>query len=228
MAQLPLPLSFDKRFSLDNYIAPNAGYLREQLRGLFDATGESLIGLCGSADSGKTHLLNACAHYARDCELNYHLFDAAQLVNATADGFNELPAESLVGVDNLDLLAGHRAWEQQFYQLINRVRAGELRFIFSLSRSPRDIGFRLPDLKSRLMWGLLITLHSPDDGQLEDILKTRASLLGLDLPQDVVNYLLSHFSRKLSDQIQLLHRLDHAAMSQQRRLTIPFIRDNLN
>ena len=78
------------------------------------------------------------------------------------------------------------------------------------------------------MWGLLITLHSPDDGQLEDILKTRASLLGLDLPQDVVNYLLSHFSRKLSDQIQLLHRLDHAAMSQQRRLTIPFIRDNLN
>ena len=228
MAQLPLPLSFDKRFSLDNYIAPNAGYLREQLRGLFDATGESLIGLCGSADSGKTHLLNACAHYARDCELNYHLFDAAQLVNATADGFNELPAESLVGVDNLDLLAGHRAWEQQFYQLINRVRAGELRFIFSLSRPPRDIGFRLPDLKSRLMWGLLITLHSPDDGQLEDILKTRASLLGLDLPQDVVNYLLSHFSRKLSDQIQLLHRLDHAAMSQQRRLTIPFIRDNLN
>ncbi len=228
MAQLPLPLSFDKRFSLDNYIAANADYLREQLTGLFDGTGESLIGLCGSADSGKTHLLNACAHYARDCELNYHLFDAAQLVNATADGFNELPAESLVGVDNLDLLAGHRAWEQQFYQLINRVRAGELRFIFSLSRSPRDIGFRLPDLKSRLMWGLLITLHSPDDGQLEDILKTRASLLGLDLPQDVVNYLLSHFSRKLSDQIQLLHRLDHAAMSQQRRLTIPFIRDNLN
>ncbi len=228
MAQLPLPLSFDKRFSLDNYIAPNAGYLREQLRGLFDATGESLIGLCGSADSGKTHLLNACAHYARDCDLSYHLFDAAQLVNATADGFNELPADSLVGVDNLDLLAGHRAWEQQFFQLINRVRAGELRFIFSLSRPPRDIGFRLPDLKSRLMWGLLITLHSPDDGQLEDILKTRASLLGLDLPQDVVNYLLSHFSRKLSDQIQLLHRLDHAAMSQQRRLTIPFIRENLS
>ncbi|MDJ0832658.1 MAG: DnaA regulatory inactivator Hda [Gammaproteobacteria bacterium] len=227
MAQLPLPLSFDKRFSLDNFIAPDADYLRRQLRGLFDATGESLIGLCGAADSGKTHLLNACAHYARDCGLPYHLFDAAQLMEATADGFYELPGGSLVGVDNLDLLAGRKAWEQQFYQLINRVKQGELRFIFSLSRPPRDVGFRLPDLKSRLMWGLLITLHSPDEEQLAHILQTRASLLGLDLPQDVVNYLLSHFSRKLSDQMQLLHRLDHAALSQQRRLTVPFIRQNL-
>ncbi len=225
MSQLPLPLFFDRRFSLDNYIAPNSDYIGSQLRALFDETGEALIGLCGGQDAGKTHLLNACAFYARQCRITYHLFDAAQLADARPTGFSELPAGSVVGVDNLDLLAGHRGWEEQFYLLINRVKAGELRFVFGIARPPRDIGFRLPDLKSRLMWGLIIELRRADDDQLEHILRQRARLLGLKLSDEALNYLLSHFSRRLSDQMELLHRLDHASLSAQRRITVPLIRD---
>ena len=225
MAQLPLPLSFDKRFSLDNYIADNAPYVRQNLTALVDETGETLIGLWGDSDAGKTHLLNACAHYARDCSIQFNLFDALQLEQAKADNFSELPEGSVLGVDNLDLLAGNRAWEEQFYQVVNRVKAGELRFVFSLSRQPRDIGFRLPDLKSRLMWGLLISLQAPGDEEVEHILKTRARLLGLQMSDEVCKYLLSHFSRKLSDQMRLLYELDHVSMSKQRKITIPLIRE---
>ena len=134
MAQIPLPLCFDKRFSLHNYCAENADFLRQNLTALFDETGESLIGIWGGQDSGKTHLLNACAHYARDCGVQFNLFDASQLLQADARNFSELPEGSVLGVDNLDFLSGHRAWEEQFYHLVNRVKAGELRFIFSLCR----------------------------------------------------------------------------------------------
>ncbi len=226
-AQIPLPLSFDKRFSLDNYFAPNRDYVTHELKALFDETGESLIGLWGDADSGKTHLLNACAHYARHCQLPFHLFDAAQLMEADAQNFSDFPAGSVLGVDNLDLLSGNRDWEEQFYQLINRVKGGELRFVFTLSRNPRDIGFRLADLKSRLMWGLLIALQSPDDELLAEVLSKRSKLLGLDIGRDALKYLLNHFSRRLSDQMQLLYQLDHAALSRQRKITIPFIRETL-
>lgn len=224
-SQIPLPLSFDKRFSLGNYIADNASYLNQHLTALFDETGEVLIGLWGGSDSGKTHLLNACAHYARACDVPFHLFDAALLVTARAKGFSDLPTGSVLGVDNLDLLAGNRQWEEQFYQVVNRVKAGELRFVFTLSRQPRDIGFRLADMKSRLMWGLLIALESPQDEQIEAILKARAKLLGLEITNDVIRYLLGHYSRKLSDQMQLLYRLDHASMSKQRKITIPLVRE---
>ena len=226
-AQIPLPLSFDKRFSLDNYFAPNRDYVTHELKALFDETGEALIGLWGDADSGKTHLLNACAHYARHCQLPFHLFDAAQLMEADAQNFSDFPAGSVLGVDNLDLLSGNRDWEEQFYQLINRVKGGELRFVFTLSRNPRDIGFRLADLKSRLMWGLLIALQSPDDELLAEVLSKRSKLLGLDIGRDALKYLLNHFSRRLSDQMQLLYQLDHAALSRQRKITIPFIRETL-
>lgn len=225
MSQIPLPLSFDKRFSLHNYIADNASYLSQHLTALFDETGETLIGLWGGSDSGKTHLLNACAHYARDCDVSFHLFDASLLVAAGAEGFSDLPAGSVLGVDNLDLLAGNRQWEAQFYQVVNRVKAGEIRFVFSLSRLPRDIGFRLPDIKSRLMWGLLIALDSPQDEQIETILKVRAKLLGLEMNDDVASYLLGHYSRKLSDQMRLLYELDHASLAKQRKITIPLVRE---
>lgn len=227
MSQIPLPLSFDKRFSFANYIAENSDFIVNHLTALFDETGESLIGLCGGCDSGKTHLLNACAHYARDSKIPFHLYDAVQLELAGADNFYDFPEGSVIGVDNLDMLAGNRPWEEQFYQLINRVREGELRLVFSLSRTPRDIGFRLPDLKSRLMWGLLISLHAVDDQQLEGILKKRAKLLGLVVSDEALTYLLSHFSRKLSDQMELLYRLDHISLSSQRKVTIPLIKQNL-
>ncbi len=224
MTQIPLPLSFDRHFSWQNYIADESPYIEQQLKALFDETGESMVGLWGACDSGKTHLLNACAHYARDIRIPYYLFDASQLAKASAANFDNFPSGCIVGVDDLHLLAGNRLWEEQFYSLVNRVKSSELRFLFSLSRQPRDTGFRLPDLKSRLMWGLLIGLESPDDDEVELILVRRARLMGLDLSGEVVKYLLNHFSRKLSDQMQLLYRLDHAAMAEQRKITIPLIR----
>ncbi len=227
VAQIPLPLSFDKRFSLENYFATDEAYVRQQLMALFDETGEPLIGLWGSTDSGKTHLLNACAHYARHCQLPFHLFDATQLQDADPDSFSDFLPGTVLGVDNLDLLAGLRPWEEVFYQLINRVKQGELRCVFSVSRNPRDIGFRLPDLKSRLLWGLLIALQTPEDASLAVLLKKRAALLGLQISDEALHYLLSHYSRRLSDQMQMLYRLDHAALSRQRKITIPFIRETL-
>ena len=225
MAQIPLPLFFDRRFSLQNYISPEADYIVSQLTGLFDETGESMIGLWGGTDSGKTHLLNACAHYARDCRIAFHLFDGSQMAEAKPGNFSEFPAGAVIGVDNLDLLAGNRDWEEQFYQLINRVREGQLRFMFTLSRQPRDTGFRLPDLKSRLMWGLLIALKAPNDQQLERILRLRAQLLGLKLGKDALLYLLNHYSRRVSAQMDLLYRLDHASLSSKRKVTVALIRE---
>ena len=74
------------------------------------------------------------------------------------------------------------------------------------------------------MWGLLIALHQADDLQMQQILKQRARLLGLELGDGVLNYLLNHFSRKLTVQMQMLYKLDQAALSAQRKITIPLIR----
>ncbi len=225
MSQIPLPLEFDRHFSFENFCAPNSDYIIQQISSFFDETGESLIGLYGGADSGKTHLLNACAHYARHREITFNLFDALQLQISDPTHFSEFPLGSVIAIDNIDLLAGSKNWEKQLYQLINRVKMNELRLIFTTSHQPRDVSFKLPDLKSRLMWGLLVSLPNPDDKQVELILIARARLLGLDIGDDVVKYLLTHFSRKLSEQMKLLYQLDHASMTSKRKVTIPLVRE---
>ena len=71
----------------------------------------------------------------------------------------------------------------------------------------------------------MIALQVSDDEQIEYILKQRAKLLGLKINSGVLSYLLSHFSRKLSDQMKLLYQLERASLSEQRKITIPFVRE---
>ncbi|NNE62684.1 MAG: hypothetical protein HKN34_01250, partial [Gammaproteobacteria bacterium] len=76
MAQIALPLGFDRQFSFDNYFSDQSDFIISSLKAFIDACGENFIILWGSRDSGKTHLLNAAAHYARDNLTGLHLYDA--------------------------------------------------------------------------------------------------------------------------------------------------------
>ena len=51
---------------------------------------------------------------------------------------------------------------------------------------------------------------------------------GLDMPEDVGQYLLRHHSRDIVELMALLQKLDKASMAAQRRLTIPFVRQILH
>jgi DnaA family protein len=52
-------------------------------------------------------------------------------------------------------------------------------------------------------------------------------LLGIELSDEVVSYLMTHHARDLNEQIGLLRHLDRLSLSQQRRVTIPLIKQAL-
>ena len=133
----------------------------------------------------------------------------------------------MLAIDNLDAIAGSVEWETCFYQIINRCRAGEFRFLFTLSQKPEQLACELDDFRSRLQWGLLLQLPSSDEQGLRQILKARAELLGLKLSEEVLSYLLNRYERDLASQVKLLRRLDAASLSHQRRVTIPLIKQVL-
>lgn len=189
--------------------------------------GESQIGLLGGPASGKTHLLNACARFARDGERRLQLYDAVDFAGADAAEADGLDAGDIVAIDNLDAIAGDAAWEACLFRLVNRCRNGECSLIYSLSRRPGALPLQLEDLRSRLQWGLLLQLPDHDDAELRDILARRARLLGLELSRDVLAYLLTHHARNLRAQMEILERLDGVSLSRQRRVTIPLIKQAL-
>ncbi len=186
-----------------------------------------MIGLWGGTDSGKTHLLNACAYFARQQGISFQLYDGVELLDCDPSIFQNLSGCRVLAVDNLDAVCGCQEWEERFYHVINSSRTDELQFIYSLSNRPQDLDCRLADFKSRLTWGLLLQLQTTEESGIGDIVRFRASLLGIDLSKEVVAYLLTHYSRRLSDQIKILGILDTASLTTQKKISVPMIKEAL-
>ena len=110
---------------------------------------------------------------------------------------------------------------------MNAVREGRPGFVFTLSVQASSVPARLADFKSRLVWGLQLKIESPDDHLLAEILRQRAHSMGISLGDDVINYLLTHVSRRINDQLAVLQKLEQVSLAEKRRVTVPLVRQVL-
>jgi len=70
-------------------------------------------------------------------------------------------------------------------------------------------------------------LRPLDEAGEHEALRRRAAQRGLDLPDETTRYLLRRFPRDMRTLGKLLDEIDVAALSAQRRLTVPFVREIL-
>jgi DnaA family protein len=91
---------------------------------------------------------------------------------------------------------------------------------------PAQLGLR-PDLKSRLAWGLVYELKPLSDGERAAYLRAEATRRGLQLPEEVVSWLLTHMRRDLRSLAAILERIDRASLELKRPVTLPLVREAL-
>ncbi|MCP3690170.1 MAG: hypothetical protein GY784_17330 [Gammaproteobacteria bacterium] len=130
----------------------------------------------------------------------------------------------MLAIDNLDAICGSRDWEEKFYRTINLCRDQGHRLIFTLSAKPHDLVCSLDDFKSRLSWGLLLELPQYEEDDIKQIIFRRAQLLGIELSREVLSYLLTHYSRRLADQMAILQMLDAASLSAKKKVSISLVK----
>lgn len=180
--------------------------------------------VCGDADTGKSHLLQAACHLADHREKSAVCVSVAELLPIGPEALSGLEHQSLICLDDLDLVAGRESWEEAVFHLYNRVIDQGGQMIVSLSELPGGLPFVLPDLVSRLRHGLTLQLGINRDDDRRVILMARAEQRGLVLGDDVVTFILRRAPRKLADLLAILDRLDENSLRAQRRLTIPFVK----
>jgi DnaA family protein len=220
--QLPLGLRLGDHARFRNFFAgPNAELLAA-LRALAGGTGARLLYCSGAPGTGKSHLLQAaCAEAREQGRTAWYLPLAAELPPAVLEGLEQ---QDLICLDDLQRVAGVTVWEEALFHLHNRVREQGGALVVAGQGRPEESGLRLPDLVSRLHWGLLYRLQELDDAERLAALQLRAASRGLDLPTETGDYLLRRCSRDLPALFALLDHLDVASLAAQRRLTIPFVR----
>jgi DnaA family protein len=122
---------------------------------------------------------------------------------------------------------GDRHWEAALFALYRDAEERGASLLMSASATPAQCVFALPDLASRCRAATLHSLVSLNDDEQRGAMRLRARLRGLELPEETAVFLQRHQPRDMDSMCRLLDRLDAEALREQRRLTIPFVREVL-
>ena len=225
--QLPLHLRWREHPQLAGFVAgPNATVLAAVLA-LARADPQAPVSLLlrGAAASGKTHLLLAACHEAGSHGSGAAYLPLAELRGSDPGQVTEgLHRSQLVCIDDLGTIAGDGDWEEALFHLYNRCEASQTRLLLATRGALPALGLRLPDLVSRLGACVSLELARLDDAARAEVLRGRARSRGLELPDEVLEYLLGRHARDLHSLLALFERLDRAALAGKRRLTVPLVR----
>ena len=180
--------------------------------------------LWGDNGSGKTHLLRAVADHIRNQGARVGWMDKTTV---QPPEFN--PEWEVLLLDDVQFFSAVQQ-HMAFNWFVNAATPGAARQPWVLAAGcvpPQDLPLR-EDLRTRLGWGHVFHLQLLDDDQRRDVLLKHSQALGMHLGNDLLDYLLSRFSRDLGHLIDLLEQLDNYALQTQRPLTIPLLRAMLD
>ena len=224
--QLPVQFEFKGEQSFADYFAGSNAEIITHLQACVAGCGEQQVYLWGERGLGKSHLLQACCQKTRQQAMQAFYFSLQPTLPdpSILEGLEEM---DLVCLDNIEQLAGNPAWENAFFALFNQLRDHGQRLIVSANCPPRQLPITLPDLKTRLAWGLTLHLQPLTDQDSIALLSFKARRMGFEIPPRTGHFLLTHYARDLPSLWALLSKLDHASLAAKRKLTIPFIKQIL-
>ncbi|MGY0217775.1 DnaA inactivator Hda [Endozoicomonadaceae bacterium StTr2] len=189
-----------------------------------ELAGENAVFLYGAEGVGCSHLLQAACHKADKLQLRSIYLPMDDVVSFTPrmlDGMEEL---NLVCIDNVQAAAGLKEWEEALFDLYNRLRESGTRLLMAADNAPRNLNLTLPDLQSRLSWGLVFQVAPLTDDEKLKALQLRAHFRGLELSEEVGRYIIARSQREMSQLFGVLQKLDSASLRAKRKITIPFVK----
>lgn len=225
--QLPLGVGLPDGAVFETFHpGPNAEAV-QAVREAAAGRGDAVVYLYGAGGAGRTHLLQAACAEAPLVGRRAALLPLRRCAALPSQVVENWEQYDLVCIDDVDGIAGDADWERALFALFNALRARGGCWLAAGADVPAALGLTLPDLASRLAAGPVFRLQPLDDDGRVAALALRARRRGLELPDEVGRYLLKHAPRDMGTLYGLLERLDHASLSQQRRLTIPLVKQVL-
>lgn len=222
--QLPLRVQLRDEATFENFYAKQDLEAVEQIKLMAKQQGEQCILISGKQGSGCSHLLQAACHESQANDLNSVYLPLDDLVDYSPAVFESLEEMPLIALDNIQAVVGNKEWEEALFHLFNRMRDAGGRILFAADRPIDELNVSLPDLLSRLKWGLVYEFDEPDEAYKMSVLQLRGHNRGLEVAPEVAKYVVRQVDGDMERMFEVLHKLDHASLSAQRKLTRPFVK----
>ena len=162
----------------------------------------------GQSGLGKTHLLTAIATEIKknhpefnivyvDCEtFTNELITAIQA--GRTDEFRQTyrPADVLL-VDDIQFIAGKESTQEEFFHTFNTLHAAGKQIVLASDRPAKEIKSLEERLRTRFEWGLTADIQPPDFETRVAIIRRKAELLNLHMPDDVAEFIANHLKSNI-------------------------------
>jgi chromosomal replication initiator protein len=165
----------------------------------------------GDAGLGKTHLLQAIAHYVSENYPTYRVryVSSETFLNEFIDALRTQTNDSfkrryrdidVLLVDDIQFIEGKEQTVEEFFHTFNHLHQGNRQIVLSSDRPPDAIGGIEDRLRSRFKMGLLTDIQPPDLETRLAILRNKAERETTWIPPDVLEYIATN----ITDNIRVL------------------------
>ncbi len=162
----------------------------------------------GPSGLGKTHLLNAIKIQIQQNHPDYKIVyvDCESFTNetitairtATTELFRQKYREAdVLLIDDIQFIAGKEATQDEFFHTFNTLHNAGKQIVLACDRPAKEIKSLEERLRTRFEWGLTADIQPPDLETRVAIVRRKAELLHLELPDAVADYIAEHLKQNI-------------------------------
>lgn len=205
---------FNPKYTFDNFVVgPSNQFANAACLAVAKLPGKNYnpLFIYGGVGLGKTHLLHAVGNYVFNhniipdstsvCYLSSEDF-TNELINSIRyermDEFrNRFRRMNILLIDDIQFIAGKERTQAEFFHVFNALYETRKQIVVTSDQLPRDIQNFEERLSSRFEWGLIADIHTPDVETRVAILKKKAALEKINLPNDVAFFLATNIDSNI-------------------------------
>lgn len=197
----------------------------------------------GASGLGKTHLLHAIHTdikknypdytliYVKGDEFANEMITSIQ--NKTTPQFREKYRQAdVLLVDDIQFIGGKDSTQEEFFHTFNTLYESNKQIVLASDRPPKEIKTLEDRLRTRFEWGLLADIQTPDFETRIAIIRRKAQLLEIAIPDDVAEYIANRLKTNIRQLEGVVKKLKFYKMLQDTSPSIVIaqnaIRDILN
>ena len=192
----------------------------------------------GGVGLGKTHLLHAICQsvlnrdpQTRVCYLSCdtftnHFLECVQ--RGRMPEFRQMYRQvDILAIDDIQFLANRERTQEEFFHTFNALYQANRQIVMTSDSPPAEIPQLEERLVSRFKWGLVTDITVPDQETRAAIVRAKAELRGIDLPQDVIEYIASSIDSNARELEGAINTIQGNALLLKRPIDIGMAREAL-
>ncbi|WP_137119507.1 chromosomal replication initiator protein DnaA [Segeticoccus rhizosphaerae] len=164
----------------------------------------------GDSGLGKTHLLHAIGHYARNLfpHVRVRYVNSEEFTNDFINSIRDDKASAfqrryrdvdVLLIDDIQFLQGKEQTQEEFFHTFNTLHNSEKQVVITSDQPPKKLSGFAERMRSRFEWGLLTDVQPPDLETRIAILRKKAIQERMDIPDEVLELIASKITTNIRE-----------------------------